>query len=109
MFLLSNGCLRWFSGRDNPRQTGTPKPWPLNEIEKVAVLQKRFQFAYTVPAELFVFEIHGVPSSFLPVENIDRSRIRISRYEQEQQNRRREVDPANDFDRFGDLHKCGHR
>ena len=95
---LSNGRLRWFSGRDNPRQTGTPKPWPLNEIEKVAVLQQRFEFAYAVPAELFVFEIHGVPSSFLPVENIDRSRIRISRYEQEQQDRHRQLDPANDVD-----------
>ena len=44
----------------NPRQTSPPKPWPLNEIEELAVLQKLFQLAYAVPAELLVLEIDGV-------------------------------------------------
>ena len=36
----------------NPRQTSPPKPWPLNEIEELAVLQKLFKLAYAVPPEL---------------------------------------------------------
>src|SRR5208283_5030399 len=82
---------------------------PPGKIEEITVLQQHFELAYAVPAELFVLEVDGVPGSILAVQYIYRTRIRVSGYEQEQQNRRRKLDPANDFDRFGDLHKSGHR
>jgi hypothetical protein len=64
---LSNGRLRPHSGQYHPPQTRAPTPWPLNEIEKVAVFQERFELAYAVPAALFVLEVTGVPSSVLAV------------------------------------------
>jgi hypothetical protein len=82
---------------------GPPKPWPLHEIEELAVLQKLFKLAYAVPAELFVLEIDGVPGAVLAAEDIDRPRFRVSGYEQEQQNLRRQFNPANDCDVLGNL------
>src|SRR5208337_3829545 len=109
MFFLSNGGLRPHSGHYHPPQTGPPKSRPLNEIEEVTLLQEHFELAHAVPAELFVLEVHGVPGSFLAVQDIGRPRIRISGHEQEQQNRRRQLDPTNDLDVFGDLYQCGYR
>src|SRR5208283_1583106 len=61
------------------------------------------------PAELFVLEVHGVPGSFLAVEDIDRPRIGISGHEQKQQDRRRQLDPTSDLDVFGNFYQCGYR
>src|SRR5208337_3212286 len=101
--------LRLRSGHHGPGQAGAPKPRPLNEIEELAVFQKGFKVVNAIAAELFVLEVDGVPRSILAVQYIDRTRIRVSWYEQEQQNRRRKLDPANDFDRFGNLYQCGYR
>src|SRR5215469_6754938 len=68
----SMGQAVYSSRQYNPRQTVAPKPWPLNEIEEVAVLQEHFKLPLAVAAELLVLEIDGVPGSFLPIEHIDR-------------------------------------
>src|SRR5208283_5805593 len=86
-----------------------PKSWTLNEIEEVAVLQEHFELVHAVSAELFVLEVDGVPGSFLAVQNIDRTRIWVSGHEQEQQDRRWQLDPTNDLDVFGNLYQCGYR
>ena len=103
-FFCQTAASGTHSGQYHPPQTSPPKPWPFNEIEEVTVLQEHFELAYAVPAELFVLEVHGVPGSFLAVQDIDRPRIRISGHEQEQQDRRRQLDPANDLDVFGNLY-----
>src|SRR5271157_4843110 len=109
MFFLSNGGLRPHSGHYHPPQTGPPKSRPFNEIEEVTVLKEHFELAYAVPAELFVLEVDGIPSSFLAVEDIDRPRVLVSGHEQEQQDRRRQLDPTNDLDVFGNPYQCGYR
>jgi hypothetical protein len=58
-----SGRFRLHSGQYHPPQTGPPKSRPLNEIEKVTVLQERFELAYAVPPKLIVLEIDGVPDS----------------------------------------------
>jgi hypothetical protein len=58
---------------------------------------------------VLIFEIEGVPSAILAVQDIDGPGLRISGHKQEQQNRRRQFNPANDFDVLGNLYGCGYR
>ena len=49
-FLQSTTCGLLESS--DPRQAGTPKPWPLNEIEEPPVLQEAVKLGCPVAAEL---------------------------------------------------------
>ena len=70
---------------------------PFNEIEELTFPEELFELAHAVAAELLIVKIHAVPRALLAIQDIDYPRLRIPWYQQEQQNRRRKFDPANDL------------
>ncbi len=72
------GPLSWLHA---PFETGPPEAGTLDEIEEVAILQQLFELADAVAAELFVFEINGIPGTFLPIQNIDGTGFRVPWYQ----------------------------
>jgi len=93
-FLLSDASLRRLTWPHPPAQACSPKPGPFNETEELAFLDELFELAHTVAAEFLIVKIYGVPGPLLAVQEVDRPGFRISGYQQEQQNRRREFNPA---------------
>src|ERR1051326_5566782 len=98
--------LRRLSGLHAPAKACAPKAGAFNEVEETTVSEELFEVADRVATKLLILEIHRVPGALLAVQDVDCARFRIEGHQQEQQDRRWELDPANDLGLFSGLQEC---